>query len=252
VRATTFVWEGLRQVFPEDFSRDVYGYYRDAAGRAYRLDKMPWGSRFVRQDGNTNSLIYARIHGVTEVPDFDGAVAGWYCYKPGRIAGLHPDRYYIVNPNRQRPAAYWSPGHWSVSGLRESYVEDAFANSRFAYLKIRPNPHIGAVLTYDTVVLHSPVPPKKVLVGGRPFTSVARLKDAQGNDTDDYRIGEIKTPADVVAIFDEPADAVTAREFAQTRVVSADAQTEMFEPAFFTDQITVAPTRPASLSSTRR
>lgn len=231
IRATTFVWEGLRQVFPEDFSRDVYGYYRDASGRDYRLEKMPWGSRFVRQD---NTTIYARIHGVTEVADFDGAVAGWYCYKPGAIAGLHPDRYYIVDPNLKRPAAYWSPGHWSVSGLRESYVEDAFANSRFAYLKIRPNPHIGAVLTYDTVILHSPVPPKKVLVGGRPFTQVNRIKD-----TDDYRIGEIKTPADVVAIFDEPADGLTAKEFAQTRVVSTDTQTEMFDPAFFSDQITV-------------
>ncbi|MCG3147163.1 MAG: hypothetical protein PCFJNLEI_00600 [Verrucomicrobiae bacterium] len=246
-RATTFVWEGLRQVFPEDFSRDVYSYYRDASGRDYRIEKMPWGSRFVRQDGPTNSLIYARIHGVTEVADFDGAVAGWYCYKPGRIAGLHPDRYYIVDPNLKRPAAYWGPGHWSVSGLRESYVEDAFANEKFAYLKIRPNPYIGAVLTYDTVMLHSPVPIKKVLVGGRPFTSVARLKDAEGKDTDDYRIGEIRTPSDVVVFFDEPADSITGKDFVHTRVVSADTATEMFDSQFFNAQITVTTNKAGSL-----
>jgi hypothetical protein len=240
VRATTFVWEGLRQVFPEDFSRDVYSYYRDASGREYRIEKMPWGSRFVRQDGATNSLIYARIHGVTEVADFDGAVVGWYCYKPGRIAGLHPDRYYIVDPNAKRPAAYWMPGHWSVTGLRESYVEDAFANDKFAYLKIRPNPHIGVILTYDSVVLHSPIPPKKILVGGRPYTSYTRVKDAAGNLTDNYRFGEIRSPSDIVAIFDEPADVLTAKEFAQTRVVSADTATEMFDPQFFTEQIKVS------------
>ena len=247
VRATTFVWEGLRQVFPEDFSRNVASYYRDASSRDYRIEKMPWGTRFVRQDGATNSLLYARIHGVTEVADFDGAVAGWYCYKPGRIAGLHPDRYYIVDPNLKRPAAYWSPGHWSVTGLRESYVEDAFANSQFAYLKIRPNPHIGVVLTYDSVVLHSPAPIKKVLVGGRPFTSVTRLKDAAGKDTDDYRIGEIRSPSDIVAFFDEPADAITTKTFAQTRVVSSDTATEMFDPQFFTDQITVVPDKTGKL-----
>jgi hypothetical protein len=208
---------------------------------------MSWGSRFVRQDGKTTNTLYARIHGVTEVADFDGAVAGWYCYKPGRIAGLHPDRYYIVDPNLKRPAAYWSPGHWSCSGLRESYVEDAFANSKFAYLKIRPNPRIGVVLTYDTVVLHSPVPIKQVLVGGRPFTSIARIKDAQGKDTDDYRIGEVKSPADIVVFLDEPTDAITAKDFAVTRVVSADTQTEMFTPSFFTDQITVAPDKTGKL-----
>lgn len=247
IRATTFVWEGVRQVFPEDFSRDVFGYYRDASGRDYWLEKMSWGSRFVRQDGKTTNTLYARIHGVTEVADFDGAVAGWYCYKPGRIAGLHPDRYYIVDPNLKRPAAYWSPGHWSCSGLRESYVEDAFANSKFAYLKIRPNPRIGVVLTYDTVVLHSPIPIKQVLVGGRPFTSIARIKDAQGKDTDDYRIGEVKSPADIVVFLDEPTDAITAKDFAVTRVVSADTQTEMFTPSFFTDQITVAPDKTGKL-----
>lgn len=238
VRATTFVWEGLRQAFPEDFSRDVYTYYRDANRREYRIDKMSYGTRFVRQDGNAAKLIYARLHGVTEVQDFDGAVAGWYCYKPGGIVGLSPDRYYIVDPNLKRPDAYWSSGHWSVSGLRESYVEDAFANSKFAYLKIRPIPQIGAVLTYDSVVLHSPVPPKKVLVGGRPPFSFGRLKDSNGVDTDDYRINEIRTPSDVVVIFDEPNDVVTAKDFALTRVVS-ETQTDMFDPAFFTDLITV-------------
>jgi hypothetical protein len=239
VRATTFVWEGLRQVFPEDFSRDVYSYYRDAAGRDYRIEKLPWGSRFVRQDGKTVTTLYTRLHGVTEVADFTGAVAGWYCYKPGAIVGLHPDRYYIVDPSLKRPEAYWSSGHWSASGLRESYVEDAFANSKFAYLKIRPIPQIGTVLTYDSVMLHSPVPPKKVLVGGRQPFSFGRVKDAAGNDTDDYRINEIKTPADIVAIFDEPADAVIAKDLALTRVVSSDTQTDMFNPAFFTDKIAV-------------
>jgi len=241
VRATTFVWEGLRQVFPENFARNVYSYYRDASGRDYRIEKMPWGSRFIRQDSsNSFTTLYARLHGVAEVTDFDGAVAGWYCYKPGAIVGLHPDRYYIVDPGLKRPAAYWSSGHWSAFGLRESYVEDAFANSTFAYLKIRPNPRIGAVLSYDSVVLHSPIPPKKVLVGGRLANSFTRIKDANGKDTDDYRINEIRTPSDIVAIFDEPTDAVTSKEFALTRVVSSDTQTEMFDPAFFTDQITVA------------
>ncbi len=239
VRATTFVWEGLRQVFPEDFSRSVSTYYRDANGRDYRIEKMPWGSRFVRQDGNAATMIYGRIHGVTETPAFGGAIAGWYCYKPGGIVGLNPDRYYIVDPNLKRPDVYWSSGHWSVSGLRESYVEDAFANSKFAYLKIRPIPQIGAVLTYDSVVLHSPIPPKKVLVGGRPPFAFGRIKDANGVDTDDYRISEIRTPSDVVAFFDEPNDAVVTKDFALTRVVSQDTQTDMFDPAFFTNLITV-------------
>ncbi len=47
VRATTFVWEGLRPVFPEDWDRQVVTYFKGAEGEDYRYVKRPWGTAFV-------------------------------------------------------------------------------------------------------------------------------------------------------------------------------------------------------------
>ena len=91
VRATTFVWMGLHQVFPEDFSRDVYSYFKAAGGEEFRYEKAPWGTQFVQVNGRKKKLVYGRIHGVTEADVPVGAVAGWCMYgSDGHVAGLDP------------------------------------------------------------------------------------------------------------------------------------------------------------------
>ena len=133
-RATTFVWTGLHQVFPEDFSREVYSYFKGAGRRGIPLRKGPVGTRFVRVRGGGKTLIYGRIHGVTEA-DVPGGVAGWCVYGPdGRVAGLDPERFYIVDPSRARPAEYFSLGK-SAGAFR---VEEGLAAPKFAFLKVTP------------------------------------------------------------------------------------------------------------------
>lgn len=234
-RAMLFVANGLRPVYPEDFSRDVYSYFKGAEGEDFRYEKTPYGSQFVQLKGDKKTIQYARIHGVTDAP-MGGAIVGWCVYKPTGPSGLRPDRYYIVDPNAQRPAVYFQTNNKQSTSFYEGYAEDAATSEKLAMLKVRGIPQIGIVTRYDSVVLHSPTTPKAIFVNGQP-QQVVRMKDDANNDLDQYAIG-IEVPADVAVIIQEPlAGFAAVHESSVARAVSFDTSSDFFDSQWLTSRL---------------
>ena len=241
-RATTFVWLGLRQVFPDDFPRDMYSGYQGAAGEEFRYEKAPWGSRFVQVQGDKKTLVYGRIHGVAEADIAQGAVAGWCMYGPRGIAGLNPQRFYIVDPDLARPATHFAPGK-SAGGY---YVEDGVVAEKFAYVKLSPLARSGPANA--TVVLVSRKKPLAVVVNGKP--AAVRAVRGEGKGPDGYEI-DTPLPAVVVAIFDQPANLESLKDFTAVRTVLADWHQDLFDSAWLTATATWRKDRAGKIAMTR-
>ena len=166
VRCQTFVHKGLRAVFPEDYDRSVLSYLKGAKGEDIRYVKTAWGSAFVEITGNTTNTLYGRIHGTPYAKVDGGSIYGWPVYNAKGPAGLHPNRYYVLDPNLKRPTVFFASNNLFSPSLYEGYVDEGFATDAFAYINIKPRENLLGIIMYDSVVLHAPEAPKAVYVNG--------------------------------------------------------------------------------------
>jgi hypothetical protein len=167
VRSMTFVNKGLRPVFPEDWDRIVLTYFKGANGEDVRYVKTAWGTAFVQVEKAQTTILYGRIHG-TSYAQVAGAITGWPLYNANGPAGLHPNRYYTLDPNGTRPAVYFSTNNQFSPSLYEGYVDEGFATDAFAYISIKPRENLKSIIGYDSVILNSKEAPKAVFVNGAP------------------------------------------------------------------------------------
>jgi len=214
VRALTFVREGLRPTFPEDWQRGVYSYHRSADGGDFRYVATPWGSKFVRQDTDGPKMLSGRIHGVYSA-ELAGGIAHWAFYNEGGPAGLNPDRYYAVFPDIARPAAYIS-GMSTDTYVACSYVNDTFLFADFAVYEPMLN-----ILPRLTLTLHAPSAPAGLLVDGKP--AVIR---AEGGET--YSFGVTSSANVVVWLRELESGPEAAVKSAVLRMVS-DLEMDQFD-----------------------
>jgi len=250
-RTLAFVRHGLRPVFPESWDRNVRSYFRGAEGEDFRYEDTPWGSRFVQVTPGGKRMLYGRIHGVRSAA-VAGGVKGWVVYnRKGATrlradrywdtydgpTGLHPDRYYCLDPSGRRPAAHFS------ATLEEGYVEDGVINEHFALLRVRPIEWIGAVTRGQKISFHSPAPPKRVYVNGKELTvqsadartgRAAAVKEAVPPDSG-YVIN-MMIPADICVVLKDPEPGpASLKKTATVRMVS-NVNSDIFDAAWVTEQ----------------
>ena len=226
-RTLAFVNHGLRPVFPESWDRNTLSYFEGTNGERFVYEACSWGTRFVRKLPAGDQLQYGRITGVTSavVP---GGIAGWVYYTSRGPAGLHPDRFYCLDPSLSRPKVFFGPAsHEEQDGkasaaFNESYIEDGLIGDGFALLRVRPIEKIGAVIKSETVVIHSPLPPRKIYVNGN---AVEGTPETNGG----YRI-DFATPADICVIWsDLETDLAHIKDSATIRMVSTS-KMDVFDP----------------------
>ncbi len=211
-RDVTFLRHGLRPYYPADYSRDVLSYFRGAEGEEFRYERMPWGSRFVQieKDG-TRRLIYGAATGVQAVPEAGLGIANWLVYNEDEPthtwnrtgpAGLHPERWYVLDPTVKRPPVWFSTVQGYGPSFYEAYAADSGYNDYFAFLKLRYIQNLKEVSQWERLVLHSPTPPLAVYLNGKKHE--VKLKDGT---TDQYPLS-VKTPADIVVLLKQPPAAL--------------------------------------------
>jgi hypothetical protein len=229
-RNTTFAWRGLRPFFPEDWDRAVLSYFAAADGAEFRYVKKPWGTAFVERKGGQESLVYGRIHGAREAAlGAAGNVANWPLYNADGPAGLHPGRYYVANPAATRPAVYFRTNNQFAPGLYEGYVYDGYVGAHSAWLDLRSLEQMRNITRYDSVVLVSPRPPKRVWVNGEPVAATP-VAGQEGQ----WQIN-VALPAKVAVLFaDAPATLAESIQQAYARCVgSGDEQrSDYVQPEF--------------------
>ncbi len=216
VRCQTFVHKGLHAVFPEDWDRNVSSYFKGAKGEDFRYVRTAWGSAFVELVGGKTNLLYGRIHG-TPYAQVEGGIYGWPFYNAKGPAGLNPNRYYVVDPNLKVPAVHFSSNNQFAPSLYEGYVEEGYANDDFAFIKIKPRDDILNIITYDSVVVHSPEAPKAVYVNGVEVKPAALTN---GQWKIDFQLsGSVSI---VALIKDAAVDMAQARSNAVSRALADD------------------------------
>jgi hypothetical protein len=211
-RDVTFLKYGLRPYYPAKYNRDILSYFHGAEGEEFRYEKMSWGSRFVQiMPDKTDRLIYGVATGVQAVPQTGAGIANWIVYNsddPGHTwnrtgpAGLHPDRWYVIDPNVKRPAVWFSTTQGYGPSFYESYIEDCGSNDYTAFLKLRTIDKLSPVTGWEQIVLHSPAQPAAVYVNGKK--TPVKLKDGT---TDEYPIS-VKAPSDIVVMLKQPPAAL--------------------------------------------
>ncbi len=230
-RNRAFVDYGLRPVFPEDFDRSVLSYFQGAKGEDFRYVQYPWGTALMEYGKDGKPVMhYGRIHGVSEA-ETEGGVYGWPMYNEAGPAGMHPERYYVVDPGLKRPEVYFSTANRFSPGLYETFVEDGFANSQVAWLRLRSGPR-GIIVTYDAVKLHAPTAPVKVLVNGKEVKF-----RAVGSNT--WQIGDFQCPVDIVAFLKEPPNGFDAgfTNHVVARALAMDWRSDLLDFAGLTAQL---------------
>lgn len=176
IRTETFVRFGLRPEFPEDWAAGVRSYFRSAAGEDFRYEKVGpgAGSRFVQimPDG-TRRVLYTRIHGVRHLAT-PGAVHGWVCYTDCGPSGLHPERFYVADPEAARPTTWLEPAFKINTEFGflphpyAAYIEDGGVNDYILWARVRPlYPDKAGPRTGESFLLHAPVKPVAVHVDGK-------------------------------------------------------------------------------------
>lgn len=241
-RVLAFVRHGLRPDFPEKWERGVDTYFRGAAGEDFRYERTSWGSRFVQVANNQSTPLYGRAHSVTHAAgtgNGGGNVAGWVFYNDRGPAGLHPARYYILDPEVKRPATYFSPAFGVLPNtpvepsFYESYVEDGYVNEYFAMIKVQPLESVGRIITYDKVFLHTPAEPKAIFVNGN---SVKPNKTPQGT----YQI-DFQTPATICVVLKDPPAGVEDPKAAALGRVLSSVNLDVFDAAWISRRIASRP-----------
>jgi hypothetical protein len=254
LRAVLFARHGLRAAFPEDWDRGVLTYFKAADGQEFRYERRPWGSAFVQGTGSAATMQYGRIRGVTHA-DTRGGIAGWAFHNEKGPAGLHPDRAYCLDPAAPFPAVTFAPGNWqSPDDLFESYVSEGFANERMAFLRVKAIESVGQIIHYDTIALHAPKEPQRIVVNGRavvPTQCRGRGTTGRWKDQDQWNLS-LKLPASVAVLVDDPApgfDKLASN--ALVRVVEPEMNTDLFDPAWLSGLLkqTATPSGGVSISS---
>jgi len=239
-RNLLFIRNGLRPVFPEDWDRHVLSYFKGAKGEDFRYVQMPWGTAFIQMTNGAEAMQYGRLHGVTDAAA-DGAIAGWVCYNESGPAGLHPDLYYCLNPKLARPAVCFSTNSEFASSFYESYVQDGFANGKFAFLRIRPIEAIGSITGYDSVVLHAPAAPVKVLVNGQPSVPTARKSVTAPWKGQDEWVIQFMGAADIVVFLAEPPAGFGAlKDAAAMRITATKVNDDIVDSAWLSSRLGVS------------
>ena len=240
-RDVTFLKYGLRPYFPSDYRRDVLSYFRGAEGEEFRYERTPWGSRFVQveKDGKRR-LVYAVATGVQAVPEPNAGIAGWLVYNndgPGHTwnrtgpSGLHPERWYVLDPSVQRPPVWFSTTQGYGPSFYEAYVTDCGCNDYFAFLKLRTIEELSAVVGWESLLLHSPSPPVAVYINGKK-TAVKAKEGAAG----EYPMS-VKAPADIVVVLKPPPAALAdLHRAALLRVTETENPVDYYRPQMISDQ----------------
>ncbi len=240
-RDVNFLKYGLRPYYPADYGRDVLSYLRGAKGEEFRYEKMPWGSRFVQLEKNgSKRLIYAVATGVQAVPQAGGGIANWLVYNeddPTHTwnrtgpAGLHPERWYVLDPTVKRPSVWFSTVQGYGPSFYEAYAADSGCNDTFAFLKLRTIGKLSPVTGWESLVLHSPTPPVAVYVNGKKTD----VKPKAGT-TDQYPMS-VKAPADIVVILKPPPAALAdLHQAALLRVTEAENPVDYYRPEMISAQ----------------
>ena len=231
-RDATFLQYGLRPYFPEDYDRQVESYFRGEKGDEFRYEKMPWGSRFVQPDGKGNRrFLYGIASGVQAVPVADAGIAGWVVYNQDDTghtwnrtgpSGLHPDRFYVLDPRIKRPPAWFSTTQGCGPSLYESYVEDCSWNEYLLFLRLRPIERLSKIAGAENLLLHSSTPPACVYVNG----TKTELKKSAGSDT--YAMN-VQVPSDIVVMLQAPPPGLeNAHKAALTRATESGAPVDYY------------------------
>lgn len=224
VRSHTFVRKGLRAIFPEEWDWHVVSYFRGAHGEEVRYIRTDWGSAFVEITGGHTNPLYGRIHG-TPYARASGGIFGWPFYNADGPAGLHPRRFYVLDPNLPRPPAYLSSNNQFSPSLYEGYVEEGYVDDTFLYAVIKAREEILNIIQYDSVILHAPSAPKAVYVNGSPVQPTAV---APGQWQINFQLVQ---PVAIVVFLKDPLPSLEqAAEAAVTRVVGRDWAMDQYIP----------------------
>jgi hypothetical protein len=217
-RALLFVQHGLRAVFPEDWSRAVFSYFRGADGTDFRYAARPWGSVLVEIQSGQEVIHYGRVNGVTRATVAAG-IFGWPCYDDQGPTGLDPAVTYCLDPALARPPGVFSPKAEGVCGA------NAFANGTFATLQLRSL--AAGTGDFPGLRFSAAVEPKALWVDGD-----AVLPQPAGPQLWDV---PAKTNSIVVALFQEPPpgslDPTT--NGAVCRLVQTSSGRDLLNPAAF-------------------
>jgi hypothetical protein len=239
-RDVAFLQYGLRPYYPSDYRRDVLSYFRGAKGEEFRYERMPWGSRFVQLDkAGKRQVIYAVATGVQAVPQAGVGIANWLVYNdddPTHTwnrtgpAGLHPERWYVLDPSVKRPPVWFSTVQGYGPSFYEAYVEDSGCNDYFAFLKLRTIGNLSAVTGWESLVLHSPTPPVAVYVNGKK----TEVKPKAG--TQDQYPMSVKAPADIVVLLRQAPALPDLHQATLLRVTEAEHPVDYYRPELISAQ----------------
>jgi len=223
-RSHTFVRKGLRPIFPEAWDRNVLSYFQGTHGEDVRYIRTDWGTAFIEVTGTITNMIYGRIHG-TPYAHVAGSIFGWPLYNAEGPAGLHPRRFYVLDPNLPRPSAYLSSNNKFSPSLYEGYVDEGYADENFLYAVIKPREDILNIIQYDSVLLHAPTAPKAVFVNGSVVQPTA-VSDGQ------WQINfQLTQPITIVVFLKSPLPSFEqAADAAVTRVVGQDWPIDQYAP----------------------
>jgi hypothetical protein len=269
-RARLFAEHGLRPVFPEDYSREVLTYFDGDDGTHFRYVEQAWGTAFIQTaaDGS-ETMHYARLTGSSQAP-LAGSIANWPVYNDQGPSGLHPDRYYALDPATPRPAVYFDAGDKGDGSFYEAAVYAGYLGADLAYMQLDARPDIGRIQPYDNSILHSAKPPYRVWVNGNlafdrdafpdvdwsTAETIAATYDAKGNPAvgprvvrtwwekvdgkgvrhREYAAGEwqinFQLPAQICVLMEKPAPGFDALAAQATlRIVPQDNDTTIFDAA---------------------
>ncbi len=242
-RALLFVRHGLRPNFPVDAPATALSNFLGQNGEVFFYEKMPWGTRFVEMRKGKPFVHYGRAHGVTHAPGADqggGNIAGWVFYNNDGPSGLKLDRYYVLDPDAQRPSVYFSPafevfpGAGITPSFYESGVEDGVADTTFAWMDVRPLPEVGGIVKGDKVYLHAPSAPVALWINGKEAKSIPVQVDGKTV----YEIA-FQTPSQIVVLLREPKEGFaleSVRSSARLRTVSTT-NLDIYQPDWNTERL---------------
>jgi hypothetical protein len=224
-RALSFVRNGLKPDFPEDWDRNVLTYFKGKKGEDYRYEQMTGGTCFAEYQKNKRRLIYARISGVNRLPMTEGTILGWPCYEKNGLSGLNPgdDVTYVIQGGLTRPEAWFElPGD-------DLCLVDGYSSKDFAFIQLKPIP--GRPLKTQSITLHAQSEPKGLWVDG------VRIKP-ESKSSNSWTF-QIKENSYVIALLsDAPTLTKTMTEpMALCRIVDTTSYRDQLRPDGLTDCI---------------
>lgn len=240
LRSQLFVKLGLRPAYPEDWSPEVKTYFKGAGGEDFRYETTPWGSQFVQIIDGKPKFHYGRAHGSTHAAAA-GGIAGWTFYNDQGPSGLDPKRYYVIDPEVTRPAAHFAPA-WTivpetpvVDSFYESVIDDTCGSNSFLWMRIKPLPEQGNIISYDKILLKSPKPPVAVFVNGQPTPATPR---GEGAFEIAINVPQPANECNVAVLLAEPAPGLDDLKAATLARQVSSVNLDVFASSFVTGKVT--------------